>query len=361
MKGRPTDGLANSRAQQFRSAAGQKTCDTADGNACATNCAAPVAQTFSLPYRRLSVGRRGGMDELASLGAQQFRRAAGQKTCDTAGGNACDTAGGNACATRRCGGFTMIEIAISLAIIGFALVAIIGILPTAMNAQRDNEQETIINQDASILMDSVRNGERGLDDLTNYVIGITNYITDFSAAGRPNGTPTLLAYTPQMGYVNGGSNPRMALTNGYTIVGVLSTPKIIPHTSGVGYQSNHVVAVFRSMSGPAAEKPPQINPTMQELALNYRVIADVSGYGTNFFDPSWTNGINTNFYRVITNFQLNLHDVRLTFLWPVLPSGKLGSGRQVYRTTVGGHLLYEPTNSPNSQYYYWFFQPRNFF
>ncbi|HLH55957.1 MAG TPA: type II secretion system protein, partial [Verrucomicrobiae bacterium] len=59
--------------------------------------------------------------------------------------------------------FTMIEIAISLAIIGFAMVAIIGILPLGMNAQRDNRQETIINQDASIFMDAVRNGERGLD------------------------------------------------------------------------------------------------------------------------------------------------------------------------------------------------------
>jgi hypothetical protein len=255
----------------------------------------------------------------------------------------------------------MIEIAISLAIIGFALVAIIGILPSGMNAQRDNRQETIINQDATILMDAVRNGERGLDDLTNYVIGITNYITDFSAAGRPNGATAVWAYTTQMGYVNGAANPRMALTNGYTVVGVLSTPKIIPHLSGVGFSSNHVAAVFRSMNGPASEKPPQLNPTMQELALNYRVIADISGYGTNFFYPTWTNTVaNSNqlgFYRVVTNFQNNLHDVRLTFLWPVLPSGKIGSGRQVYRTMVAGQ--YSPaTNDPPP---YFFLQPRTFF
>jgi hypothetical protein len=56
----------------------------------------------------------------------------------------------------------MIEIAISLAIIGFALVAIVGILPIGMSAQRDNRHETIINQDASVLMDALRNGERGL-------------------------------------------------------------------------------------------------------------------------------------------------------------------------------------------------------
>src|SRR5947207_7764407 len=37
--------------------------------------------------------------------------------------------------------FTMIEIAISLAVIGFALVAIIGILPTGMNVQKENREE----------------------------------------------------------------------------------------------------------------------------------------------------------------------------------------------------------------------------
>src|SRR2546428_5718272 len=36
------------------------------------------------------------------------------------------------------GGFTMIEIAIALAVIAFALVAIIGVLPIGLNVQRDN-------------------------------------------------------------------------------------------------------------------------------------------------------------------------------------------------------------------------------
>ena len=48
--------------------------------------------------------------------------------------------------------FTMIEIALCLAIIGFALVAIIGVLPTGMGVQRQNREETIINQDATIWM-----------------------------------------------------------------------------------------------------------------------------------------------------------------------------------------------------------------
>src|SRR5437660_5518368 len=73
--------------------------------------------------------------------------------------------------------FTMIEIAISLAVIAFALVAIIGILPTGMQVQKDNRQETIVNLDATIFLNAIRNGALGVDDLTNYVYAITNYST----------------------------------------------------------------------------------------------------------------------------------------------------------------------------------------
>ena len=267
---------------------------------------------------------------------------------------------------RRCQAFTMIEIAISLAIIGFALVAIVGILPIGMSAQRDNRHETIINQDASVLMDALRNGERGLDDLTNYVIGITNYTLNFNARGVP-GKSSVWGYSIQGASLDGQPMPRLTLTNGYSIIGVLSTPKIVPHSSGIGFTSNHVVAVFRSLSGPASEKPPQLNPNIQEMALTYRVIADVSDYSTNFYDTTWTNytlanpstndiATRSNYMRLVKNMYTNLHDVRLTFLWPVLPSGKLGPGRQVYRTMVSGRYTNDPPTSP-----YFFFQPRTYF
>lgn len=270
----------------------------------------------------------------------------------------------------------MIEIAISLAIIGFALVAIIGVLPLGMTAQRDNRQETIINQDASVLMDAVRNGERGLDDLTNYVIGITNY----QALYNRNGVPQLrtLGYTHTVVTLNGALAPAQyyyPLTNGYSIIGLLSTPKYwpipFPPFGRQPFYSNHVVATFRSLSGPASEKPPQFNQTMQEMALTYRVVADVSPYGTNFFDPTWINyssSLGTNdprfaYMRLVTNFQNNLNEVRLTFLWPVLPNGKLGDGRQVYRTMVAGRLSNTndfPLNPLQAPPFY-FFQPRTYF
>ena len=35
----------------------------------------------------------------------------------------------------------------------------------------------------------------------------------------------------------------------------------------------------------------------------------------------------------------NLHELRLTFLWPLRPNGKLGTGRQTYRALVAGQIM----------------------
>ena len=80
----------------------------------------------------------------------------------------------------------MVEIAICLAIIGIALVAIIGVLPIGLNVQKDNREETLIDQDATVFMENIRNGARGLDDLTNYVMAITNSWTLYTCNGTPS-------------------------------------------------------------------------------------------------------------------------------------------------------------------------------
>ncbi len=43
-------------------------------------------------------------------------------------------------------------------VIGFALVAIIRVLPQGLTVQRDNREETIINFEAAFLMDAIRSG-----------------------------------------------------------------------------------------------------------------------------------------------------------------------------------------------------------
>jgi type II secretory pathway pseudopilin PulG len=275
--------------------------------------------------------------------------------------------------------FTMIEIAICLAIIGFALVAIIGILPLGMNVQKENREETIINQDASLLMEAFRNGAKGSDDLTNYIISITNYTQGYNQRGVPiGGSAHTWGYTYNGStFDSGPGNPQFPLTNGYRIIGLLGTPKLL--WSGERYNStflsNHVVATFRSMSGPAVEKAPQTNSIIQDLGLSYRVIADVSAFGTNFYDPQWlyrgqllTNSpdyiAKFNYSNVLRNLSLNLRDIRLTFRWPLLPNGDVGPGRQVYRTMVGGRQYatndYDNAGRPLALTNLYFFEPRNY-
>jgi type II secretory pathway pseudopilin PulG len=224
--------------------------------------------------------------------------------------------------------FTMVEIAICLAIIGFALVAIIGVLPLGMNTQRDNREETVINQDATVLLEAVRNGTRGANDLTNYVYAITNYQMKFPASGVP--TPNVYGYINYPSY----------LTNGTNIIGLMSTPEFtdvfgVPVSSLInGGFSNHIVAYVRSLSGLAAEKPPQDNPIMKEDTFSYRILcvnAPVP-FDTNIFNlpPAQRQYVN--------QLSANLHELRMTFLWPQLPNGKLGNGHQTFRATIAGQI-----------------------
>ncbi len=258
-------------------------------------------------------------------------------------------------ALRTCRAFTMIEIAISLAVIGFALVAIIGVLPIGMNVQKDNREDTIINQDATVFMNAIRNGAQGLDDLTNYVMAITNTWTQYYLnMGVANG-PHQYGYTTTNSFNTGSQYP---LINGFRIVGLLSTPKYV-FLGGFCY-SNHVVAYVRSISGAASDKFPQNNPSMQDLAFSYRLTSEVIPCWTNYFDPSWGS-------QVVNNLSNNLHDVRLYFRWPLQSQGRVGQTAQSFRALAGGFIL--ETNefgfarsNPNqpSPYDLYFFQPQSY-
>ncbi len=274
--------------------------------------------------------------------------------------------------------FTMIEIAISLAIIGFALVAIIGVLPRGMNIQQNNREETIINQDFSVLLNAIRNGAKGVDDLTNYVIAITNWVTAFKPNGLPTGVRYVYGYDYQGSSIN-GSPGNYPITNGLRIVGLLSTPKYFTLTNPpYGFLSNHVVAYVRSMSGAASEKFPQNNPDVQDLSFRYCMIPEIILYTTNYYDLSWVNYLQPNLSAaeivarsntcaIVNNIQANLHDVRVIFRWPLWSRGKLGPNGRSFRTLVGG--LLQETNEPGflrlaadqpSPYDLYFFDPRTY-
>ena len=259
----------------------------------------------------------------------------------------------------------MVEIAICLAIIGIALVAIIGVLPIGMRTQRDNREETIINQDATVFLEAIRGGARGLDDLTNYVYAITNYWTLFNANGTVNGSPGVNGYTASNAWVNGVSVPLMALRSGTNIIGLLSTPEFTTNAAG-NYQpiptlfnhngySNHVVAYVRSLSGPAVEKPPQDNDIVLGDSFSYRILcvnAPVA-VDTNLYSPL-LNPDGPPAY--VKELAASLHELRLTFLWPQQPNGSLGPGRQTFRTLVAGQVTQVLTNG---QWLY-FYQPQSF-
>jgi prepilin-type N-terminal cleavage/methylation domain-containing protein len=256
-------------------------------------------------------------------------------------------------------GFTMIEIAICLAIIGFALVAIIGVLPLGMNTQRDTREETVINQDATVLLEVIRGAARGADNLTNNVYAITNYITQYDALGKVVGlNPHIAGYTYTAASYDGTPNS-LYLTNAMRIVGLLSTPEFtdgfggnaISDTFNTTYVSNHVVAYVRSISGLAAEKPPQNNQIMQEDTFTYRVycVNAPLPVDTNTFNPTLQSSF-------AAQLAANQRELRLTFLWPQLPNGNIGASRQTFRATIAGRLSW--TNYYGDSLY--FYQSQSF-
>ncbi len=270
---------------------------------------------------------------------------------------------------RPIAAFTMVEIALSLAVIGFALVAIIGILPAGMSVQKDNREETIINFDAALLMDTLRSGAnnqtvQGAYDLTNYILAITNIATLCDSNGTPQGTPiTSWFTTTNYSIKNGPAQPGNFLTNSAMIVGLLSTPKYIP--AGVGstmFFSNYTTADFRAISGNVMDQG--VSQASRDFAFSYRVFCEIipsadSPYyamnttaanwrsaptWANFSAPGVTNLValsptdltHLNDMQIAKNLQANMAQIRLRFRWPVLPNGNFGGGRQVFRSAASG-------------------------
>jgi type II secretory pathway pseudopilin PulG len=252
---------------------------------------------------------------------------------------------------RPAAAFTLVEIALSLAIIGFALVAIIGVLPTGLNVQRDNREETIIVHEANYFLDAIRNGARGLNNLTNSIISITNTWTVYDTNNPTSWVKVgngYDGYTKTSFYVTSSPQPAdFSLTNGYRIIGLLSRPKF-EDVGAPTVRSNYVVAYMHALSGAASEKFPVDNPTVLDLAFNYRMIVEVQ--------PVAYAETNTAFARELSS---NLRELRLIFRWPLRADGTTGDGRQVFRTMTGGRLVrtndYPELNPP-----LYFFEPTTF-
>lgn len=184
---------------------------------------------------------------------------------------------------RHQSAFTMVEIALCIGIIGFALVAIIGVLPTGLRVQKDNRDDTVLGQDATVFMEAIRGGAQG---------------------------PNLLLIGQFADQVNvGGTNYSLAVANpGRRIIGLLCN---------TNYATNYVD--MRAMSGIVADQG-----TNQITSFRYRMFCHV-----------------TNAPVLSGPVAGSLYEVRLTFRWPVLPNGGLGDGRRTYRTLVAGDMLHQ--------------------
>jgi type II secretory pathway pseudopilin PulG len=282
---------------------------------------------------------------------------------------------------RAPSGFTIIEIAICLGIIGFALVAIIAALPRGLDVQKRNRQETIVGQDAEVWMNLLRSGARGDDDLTNYVMVITNSWTTYDSNLKP--TDSGFDYYTFTNSKRTSLNPAAGdfpITNGAHIIGLLSMPQRISLTGSQGYipfpvdapyQSNHVVAYVRAFSGPVVDKPPQNNGSIVGDAFTYRMVVENFAYApldTNAFclDCAAAVGLTadqmaerTNLLHTVSMLRANANDFRLLFRWPVLPNGEIPNyGRATFRAMAEGSLL--QSNEQGTAQSIYFVQPSTF-
>jgi type II secretory pathway pseudopilin PulG len=219
--------------------------------------------------------------------------------------------------------FTMIELALSIAVVAFALVAIIGVLPSGLQVQRDNREDTIVNQDAAFWLEVIRNASTNTYELTNYVEFITI---------RENNGPTVTNKPPTL----------------RQMIGLLSTPKYVPSPFLVLKTTNTVTAMVRAITGSAIEKP----PSAADIVFRYQMIPEVIPLVPT--PPVLTNAMTTNQLAQLASLERNAYELRLYFRWPILPNGDLGNKRRTLRAIVSGQLVRD-TNAP-----LFFFQPASY-
>ena len=260
---------------------------------------------------------------------------------------------------RNAVAFTMIEIAIALAVIAFALVAIIGVLPTGINVQKDNREDTIVNQDGPYWIEAIRTGAKGLDHLTNFVDRIGVVL-------RPLDTNNTTLTT---NYAQFDDIKNLRRESGSNIVGLLSLPKWSLYGSPPQYVVR-VEAQTRALTGSAVEQG-KANP---EFSFSYLLQAEIAPLSavqvpvasTNFLfndpanDPPPADQAQLDaavaarkaeWVRVKSR-ERNSTEIRLTFRWPLLANGSTGPNFQRFRVLASG--------APSTTDPFPFLQPQSF-
>lgn len=232
--------------------------------------------------------------------------------------------------------FTMIEIALSIAVVAFAMVAILGVLPTGLQVQKDNREETIINADGAYLLEAIRSGHDRAGLLSNSV------------------------YFLRVNYKDGSSDVIVADDNeplkldGQRMVGLLSTPKSTQIAAGV----SNVVIWMRALNSTAIDR----DADARDVAFRYQTVLEIEPFLAH--PPRLTNGLGTNDLYRIVNLQRSLYEVRMTMRWPLFNDvstdaqrARVGTHRRTFRSQIAGSQLFYPTNVLGMERLVYFFQP----
>ncbi|HJO08940.1 MAG TPA: prepilin-type N-terminal cleavage/methylation domain-containing protein [Verrucomicrobiota bacterium] len=242
-------------------------------------------------------------------------------------------------------GFTMIELAICLGIIAFALVAIIGVLPVGINVQKDNREETIINQDGQYWMEAIRSGATGLNELTNSIAFIEIQSSDSK----------LYRWEPLPARAGDSHIELPRGVQGAAIIGLLSMPvqadlvgpvtvKNWPQINNESHRYNRIRAKVRAISGSAVDK----GEAAKDMAFSYRLTSEVRPIRTM---GDWGNisgdktALDANRFR-----KLNFYEIKLTFQWPEYIFGgeeRPGPNKKVFRAVAAGRLVNRNLNLLN--------------
>ena len=212
----------------------------------------------------------------------------------------------------------MVEIALSLAVIGFALVAIIGVLPQGLNLQKNNREDTLVSQDGPFLMEAIRSGAKGVEILTNSV-------------------DQMLVVTIANGTLRTNQVARRFISQSPSnIVGVLSIPVgtlvNLPQEGARGRIQGAMFEVFtvmRPLGGPAVDR----SAASLDLAFRYLIVSQV-------VSAPDTAALGQN--NVGQNNAVGLQSVSLKFYWPFV-DGRVGTrGQQTFRSQFAGVVSSPP-------------------
>lgn len=226
--------------------------------------------------------------------------------------------------------FTMVEIAICIGVVAFALVAIIGVLPTGFEVQQKNRENTIINQEGNFWLEAIRGGALGLDYLTNNVDTIAI-------------PPTRVLST-----TNG-------IRSGRDIIGLLTQPARV---QGFRLLRVPVTAYVRALTGPAGEKTPK-----NDFAFTYRLTSEVVPYSatarpeTNWHEAGLPLDLllyRSNLWVKSQVMAATTYELSLTLEWPVYTASqqiRVGNNRKVFRALVNGVIA--STNDSRLGDLYW--------